>query len=438
MNDLLSEFLSGNYGNSDRNQTINFLQKSAFSILNASSNQNYTNNINLGDDEDIKTYTWLKAIFLVVGIISSVWFGIQGSYCHTKQKIKAMKKILEKTNTINAALGLCTCLFLVLPIGSEFIEDYWEARGGDEENNKILVNLSWSTVSALFSYGIALLIQKVMFSETSEDDIMQDEQELKKMQDLNELDVKKVINPLGRLGSLLEINKLRKSLAEKSEDIVFKNHGSIVRASMLLNHQEKVDGDALKEENVLSNDDKDLLVDAKNVNIEDNKSERMSKKSSKSKKSDRERVIYPGFSAYLLLSAISFHGFFQGVSLGVAPGLPNIILIGVFFTLHKLMESLSIGLTLKQAGLNAYSTLTLILFVSCFMPVGILFGILFQIDGLTKGILLGCCVGLILYQSVTELIAQEFTFTEHRYSKFFMFITVGIVVAGSTILSKIE
>ena len=72
------------------------------------------------------------------------------------------------------------------------------------------------------------------------------------------------------------------------------------------------------------------------------------------------------------------------------------------------------------------------------MPIGILFGILFEIDGLTKGILLGCCVGLILYQTVTELIAQEFTFTEHRYTKFSIFIIVGIVVAGSTILSKIE
>lgn len=427
MNDLISDFLSGNYKGIDSNKTLFILQNSTNSI-----------NSSLGDDEVVKTYTWLKAIYLVLGLILSVWFGIQGSYCHTKQKVKDLKKLLEKTNTINAALGLCTCLFLVLPIGSEFIEDYWEKRGGDEENNKILVNLSWSTVSAFFSYGVALLIQKVMFVE-SEEDSNEDEQEMNKMKDLNELDVKKVINPLGRLGSMLEINKLRKSLAEKSEDLVFKNHGSIVRASMLLNHQEKINEDAIKQDIQISNDDQDLLVDAKNVNLDENKSEKMSRKSSKSKKSEKiEKVIYPGFSAYLLLSAISFHGFFQGVSLGFAPGLPNIILIGTFFTIHKLFETLSIGLTLKQAGLNAYSTLTLILFISCFMPIGILFGILFEIDGLTKGILLGCCVGLILYQTVTELIAQEFTFTEHRYTKFSIFIIVGIVVAGSTILSKIE
>ncbi len=55
---------------------------------------------------------------------------------------------------------------------------------------------------------------------------------------------------------------------------------------------------------------------------------------------------------------------------------------------------------------------------------------------MVEGIILAISTGTFIYVAASEVIVEEFAITKHRFSKFFMYLVGGIIVAGLAILEK--
>jgi zinc transporter ZupT len=80
---------------------------------------------------------------------------------------------------------------------------------------------------------------------------------------------------------------------------------------------------------------------------------------------------------YLLLLALSFHGFFEGIALGIQGSLKDTIFLFVAITSHKWAEAFSLGISFSKARTEKRVFIQLVLIFSLFTPLGIVIGILF-------------------------------------------------------------
>ena len=132
---------------------------------------------------------------------------------------------------------------------------------------------------------------------------------------------------------------------------------------------------------------------------------------------------------YILLIALSLHGLFEGIALGVMKTIRDLIFLLIAILAHKWAESLALGISFFKSGTERNIFIKMIVIFSLFSPSGIIIGILFSSAGyLIEGILLSVSGGTFLYVSASEVIVEEFAITKYKYKKYAFYILGGILV----------
>ena len=132
---------------------------------------------------------------------------------------------------------------------------------------------------------------------------------------------------------------------------------------------------------------------------------------------------------YILLIALSLHGLFEGIALGVMKTIRDLLFLLVAILAHKWAESLALGLSFFKSGTERTIFIKMIVIFSLFSPSGIIIGILFSSAGyLIEGILLSVSGGTFLYVSASEVIVEEFAITKYKYKKYAFYLLGGILV----------
>ena len=132
---------------------------------------------------------------------------------------------------------------------------------------------------------------------------------------------------------------------------------------------------------------------------------------------------------YILLIALSLHGLFEGIALGVMKTIRDLLFLLIAILAHKWAESLALGISFFKSGTERNIFIKMIVIFSLFSPSGIIIGILFSSAGyLIEGILLSVSGGTFLYISASEVIVEEFAITKYKYKKFAFYLLGGILV----------
>lgn len=132
---------------------------------------------------------------------------------------------------------------------------------------------------------------------------------------------------------------------------------------------------------------------------------------------------------YILLIALSLHGLFEGIALGVMKTIRDLLFLLIAILAHKWAESLALGISFFKSGTERNIFIKMIVIFSLFSPSGIIIGILFSSAGyLIEGILLSVSGGTFLYVSASEVIVEEFSVTKYKYRKYLFYLLGGILV----------
>ena len=117
-----------------------------------------------------------------------------------------------------------------------------------------------------------------------------------------------------------------------------------------------------------------------------------------------------GLTPYILLLALSLHGIFEGIALGVLNHSNEVIMLFIAIIAHKWAESFALGISFYKAKIETKIFLKMLTLFTFFTPVGILIGMYFSKSGfLIEGIMLSISSGTFLYVSTSEVIVEEFS-----------------------------
>lgn len=133
---------------------------------------------------------------------------------------------------------------------------------------------------------------------------------------------------------------------------------------------------------------------------------------------------------YILLTALSVHGLFEGIALGLQTKDKEALFLAIAIISHKWAESFTLGVSFHKTHTEHSMYTKLILMFSCFTPFGIIAGMFLSGSNiLIEAIFLSLSGGTFLYVSASEIIVEEFSVTKHKYSKYLLFIIGTVFVA---------
>ena len=117
---------------------------------------------------------------------------------------------------------------------------------------------------------------------------------------------------------------------------------------------------------------------------------------------------------YILLIALSLHGLFEGIALGVMKTIRDLLFLLIAILAHKWAESLALGISFFKSGTERNIFIKMIVISSA--------------GYLIEGILLSVSGGTFLYVSASEVIVEEFAITKYKYKKYAFYLLGGILV----------
>jgi len=133
--------------------------------------------------------------------------------------------------------------------------------------------------------------------------------------------------------------------------------------------------------------------------------------------------------------ALSLHGIFEGIALGVLNNNNECIILFIAIIAHKWAESFTLGISFYNAGIQTKIFIKMLIIFTFFTPVGILIGMYFSKSGLLiEGIMLSISSGTFLYVSTSEVIVEEFSSKGSKYLKFFFYLIGGFLTVILNIL----
>ena len=146
-----------------------------------------------------------------------------------------------------------------------------------------------------------------------------------------------------------------------------------------------------------------------------------------------------GITPYILLLALGFHGFFEGMALGIQGELRNTLFLALAIAAHKWAASLTLGISIIKAQIKLKQLIIMILIFGLIGPVGIALGMIIKATAnkIVEGIFLAISVGTFLYIACTEVLVEEFENSENKYWKFFAFMVGGVLTAGLSLIEKL-
>ena len=131
---------------------------------------------------------------------------------------------------------------------------------------------------------------------------------------------------------------------------------------------------------------------------------------------------------YILLLALSLHGIFEGMALGVMNTNSQCIILFIAIIAHKWAESFALGISFYNAGIQSKIFIEMLITFTFFTPIGILIGMYFSKSGfLIEGIMLSISAGTFVYVSTSEVIVEEFSSKGSKHLKYFIYLLGGFL-----------
>ena len=151
---------------------------------------------------------------------------------------------------------------------------------------------------------------------------------------------------------------------------------------------------------------------------------------------DHSHAKKGGITPYILLLALGFHGFFEGMALGIQGEVRNTLFLALAIAAHKWAASLTLGISIIKAEIKLKQLVIMILIFGLIGPVGIAFGMILKATAneVVEGIFLAISVGTFLYIACTEVLVEEFENADNKYWKFFAFMVGGVFTAGLSLI----
>jgi zinc transporter ZupT len=239
--------------------------------------------------------------------------------------------------------------------------------------------------------------------------------------DLQEEVLKNVVSSKGKFASFLQQrNSIIGGVTQEKQD------PALVRASMILNRNFSKS----------FHDDLNLMVNPKNVNIGDNHDKEHQHDHDHKQETFKVDNAASLITPLLLLTALSLHGFFEGMAMGFQGSLKDTLFLGGAIIAHKWAEAFTLGISFTKAGTDKKTFLILIIIFSMFTPLGILLGLILPASAMIEGIVLGLSTGTFIYVAASEVIVEEFAVTKYKFQKFIWFMIGGIFVGFLAMLER--
>jgi zinc transporter ZupT len=101
---------------------------------------------------------------------------------------------------------------------------------------------------------------------------------------------------------------------------------------------------------------------------------------------------------FVLLIALSIHGIFEGIAMGLQKHKDDFIVVYIAIICHKWAESFTLGQSLSKSALNIYIIVSLIILFCLITPIGAIIGILAsESDILVEAVILSLSGGKFLF-----------------------------------------
>ena len=131
---------------------------------------------------------------------------------------------------------------------------------------------------------------------------------------------------------------------------------------------------------------------------------------------------------YILLIALSVHGIFEGMALGVMNTIKECSILFSAIILHKWAAAFALGISFYKSGTEKELFIKMILLFTSFGPIGIIIGMFFSDAGnLIKGIMLSISGGTFIYVAASEVIVEEFSLSKKTHIKYLWFLIGGLL-----------
>ena len=149
-------------------------------------------------------------------------------------------------------------------------------------------------------------------------------------------------------------------------------------------------------------------------------------------KNDKEKNV---LTPYVLLLALSLHGIFEGIALGVMNNNNECIILFIAIIAHKWAESFALGISFYNAKIQNKIFIEMLAIFTIFTPLGILIGMYFSKSGLLiEGIMLSISSGTFVYVSTSEVIVEEFSSKGSKHLKYIFYLMGGFLTVLLNIL----
>ncbi len=186
----------------------------------------------------------------------------------------------------------------------------------------------------------------------------------------------------------------------------------------------------IKKDKNLMNANKILYRNSSKSNINKNNDLYLNENNSSSE-INNEYAFNPASSSitpYILLIALSVHGIFEGIALGVMNTIKECSILFSAIILHKWAAAFALGINFYKSGTETDLFIKMILLFTSFGPIGIIIGMIFSDAGnLIKGIMLSISGGTFIYVAASEVIVEEFSLSKKTNIKFLWFLFGGLL-----------
>lgn len=151
-------------------------------------------------------------------------------------------------------------------------------------------------------------------------------------------------------------------------------------------------------------------------------------------KNENKALSGNDLTPYLLLLALSFHGLFEGIALGLQKNAKSSISLLLAILAHKWAEAITLGVSFTKANVDKKMFLKMISIFSVFTPVGIGIGmILSAFPAWVTSTFMSLSVGTFIYIGAAEIIVEEFSITRFKWQKFIAYLLGGLFITGLTV-----
>ena len=177
-----------------------------------------------------------------------------------------------------------------------------------------------------------------------------------------------------------------------------------------------------------------LIHDENNEQKEEEKNENEENIISEIEK--EHHTVSSGFTPYVLLLALSFHGIFEGIALGLRSEVKGTLTLLFAIAAHKWAAALTLGISFVKIGTPNKQFLIMIIVFASIGPIGMIIGLILstQTNELVEGIFLAISTGTFIYIACSEVIVEEFESHGNKYWKFILFIVGGVLAASLSFL----